>query len=242
VLADLNVGQVHAVDHVRVLVGEPDGNERVRRRPATSLYNHAVGRTTVRESKRGAEGISPALVEAYLCAEHRLLAVAFRLRLAMQLGIPRAYELERRRCRGSRGPLLPSGFNITDEVRMGRVLPFTRPHNASTPQARYPRFTEVAAHIDQIADEVFGTAISLEQGANLYGQVEERLAADDRELLAKLYEATLAHEEKFEHAAYLVGLMAGSGQLPKKVAFLDQRMSPEGAREGDIFDKARTRQ
>jgi hypothetical protein len=126
---------------------------------------------------------------------------------------------------------------------MGRVLPFTRPHNASTPQARYPRFSEVTPHIAQIADEVFGTAISLEEGANLYGQVEEHLAAEDRELLATLYEATLAHEEKLKHAAYLVGLMAGSGQLPKRVGLLDQRLAPEGAPEGDIeeFDGARTR-
>ncbi len=127
---------------------------------------------------------------------------------------------------------------------MGRVLPFTRPHNASTPQARYPRFSEVTAHIAHIADEVFGTTTSLEQGANLYGEVEQRLAVEDREWLAKLYEATIAHEEKFEHAAYLVGLMAASGQLPSGVAFLDQRLEPQGARQGDTdeFDHARTRQ
>jgi hypothetical protein len=29
---------------------------------------------------------------------------------------------------------------------------------------------------------------------------------------ARLYEAVIAPEEKFEHAAYVVGLLAGSGQ------------------------------
>jgi hypothetical protein len=112
---------------------------------------------------------------------------------------------------------------------MGRVLRFTRPHNAPTAQARYPRLSEVSAHIAHIADEAFGSATSLEEGAKLYGELEQRLAPEDRELLAKLYDATVAHEEKFEHAAYLVGLMAGSGQLPDRVAFLDQRMAPDGA-------------
>jgi hypothetical protein len=110
----------------------------------------------------------------------------------------------------------------TDEVAMGRVLPFTRPHNA-TPQARYPRFVEVTAHISHIADELFGADASLKDGATLYGQLEERVPPEHRELLAKFYEATIAHEEKFEHAAYLVGLLAGSGQLLDKVLFLDER-------------------
>jgi hypothetical protein len=116
---------------------------------------------------------------------------------------------------------------------MGRVLAFTRPHDAATPGARYPRFTELTAHVDHLADQVFGTASSLEQGAQLYGELERRLAADDRELLAKLYGATLAHEEKFEHAAYLVGLLAGSGQLPGRVVFVDQRVDSEGAGKDD---------
>jgi hypothetical protein len=126
---------------------------------------------------------------------------------------------------------------------MGRVLQFTRPHNATTPQARYPRFVEVTAHIAHVADELFGTAGSLEEGAKLYGDVEQRLAEDDRELLAKLYEATIAHEEKFEHAAYLVGLMAGSGQLPEKLAFLDQRAAPNEAhtRRAGELDRGNTR-
>jgi hypothetical protein len=119
------------------------------------------------------------------------------------------------------------------EVPMGRVLAFTRPHDAATPRARYPRFTELTAHVDHLADQVFGTASSLEQGAQLYRQLKERLAADDRELLAKVYEATLAHEGKFEHAAYLVGLLAGSGQLPGRVVFLNQRADSEGAGDGD---------
>ena len=117
---------------------------------------------------------------------------------------------------------------------MGRLLAFTRPPDAATPEGRYPRFTELAAHVDHVADQVFGTVRSLEQGAQLYSELSERLTADDRELLAKVYGATLAHEEKFEHAAYLVGLLVGSGQLPGRVVFLDQRVASEGAGEGDI--------
>lgn len=106
---------------------------------------------------------------------------------------------------------------------MGRVLSFTRPHNAPTPQARYPRFVEVTAHITHMAEELMDAKGSLAEGALLYGQLEERLAPETRELLAKFYEATIAHEEKFEHAAYLVGLLAGSGQLFEDHAFLDER-------------------
>jgi len=125
---------------------------------------------------------------------------------------------------------------------MGRVLPFSRPHNAPTPEARYPRFSEVTAHIAHMAEEAFGSGRSLQEGADLYGDVEQRLAPEDRERLAKLYDATVAHQKKFEHAAYLVGLMAGSGQLPEKAAFLDQRLPPRDAHDGDIdeLDEAGT--
>jgi hypothetical protein len=111
----------------------------------------------------------------------------------------------------------------TDEVGMGRVLPFTRPHNATTPQARYPRFVEVTAHISHVADQLFGAEASLGEGTILYARLEERMAPEHRGLLATFYAATIAHEEKFEHAAYLVGLLAGSGQLHEKVVFLDER-------------------
>jgi hypothetical protein len=110
---------------------------------------------------------------------------------------------------------------------MGRVLRFTRPHNATTTQARYPRVSEVTAHISHVADELLGAPQSLEEGASLYRKLEGRLAKEERELLAKFYEATIAHEEKFEHAAYLVGLLAGSGQLAENVVFLDERVSRE---------------
>jgi hypothetical protein len=110
---------------------------------------------------------------------------------------------------------------------MGRVLPFTRPHNATTAQARYPRFVEVTAHISHVADQLFGAEASLGEGAKLYGELEDRIAPEHRELLARFYEATIAHEEKFEHAAYLVGLLAGSGQLHEKIVFLDERHPTE---------------
>lgn len=110
---------------------------------------------------------------------------------------------------------------------MGRVLLFTRPHNATTPQARYPRFAEVTARITHIADELLGAPLSLAHGAELFRQLQGRLAPSDGEQLATFYEAIIAHEEKFEHAAYLVGLLVGSGQMPDKAVFLDERLRGE---------------
>jgi hypothetical protein len=109
------------------------------------------------------------------------------------------------------------------QVRMHRILRVTRPHRATTPQARYPRFSEVAAHISHIAAELFDVQTSLAEGAQLYGDLETRLAPEDRERLARLYQFVIAHEEKFEHAAYVAGLLAGSGQWPEKVEFINER-------------------
>jgi hypothetical protein len=106
---------------------------------------------------------------------------------------------------------------------MGRVLRFTRPHNAPTPEARYPRFTEVTAHISHLADEFFGAPRTLEEGVRIYRDLEQRLSPPEREQLARFYRAIIEHEEKFEHAAYLVGLLAGSGQLLEGSVFVDER-------------------
>ena len=77
--------------------------------------------------------------------------------------------------------------------------------------------------IDHVATDMFDTAASLEEGTRLYRELEQRIADSDRELLAHVYEAMLAHEEKFKHAAYLVGLQAGSGQLHLAVTLHNQR-------------------
>lgn len=106
---------------------------------------------------------------------------------------------------------------------MGRVLRFTRPHNASTAQARYPRFTEVTAHISHLADQNFEATSSLQEGKAIYHELEQRLAPADREQLKKFYDVIVKHEEKYEHAAYLVGLAAGSGQLLDTLVFTDER-------------------
>jgi hypothetical protein len=111
----------------------------------------------------------------------------------------------------------------TGEVRMGRILAFTRPHNATTAQARYPRFTEVTAYITRLADELFAAPTSLEAGIQIYRDLQGRLAPVDRERLATIYDAIVAHEEKFEQAAYIVGLLAGSGQLLEIGPFLNER-------------------
>ena len=47
----------------------------------------------------------------------------------------------------------------------------------------------------------------------LYARVEQRLRPDDHPLLRELFEAITRHHERFEHAAYLVGLQAGNGTL-----------------------------
>jgi hypothetical protein len=111
---------------------------------------------------------------------------------------------------------------------MDRILSVSRPHCVTTPHARFPRFSEVAAHVAHIADELFDVPTSLAHGTKLYGELEKRLAPEDRGRLATFYEAIIAHEEKFERAAYLVGLLAGSGQFPVEVVFLDERhVGPE---------------
>lgn len=106
---------------------------------------------------------------------------------------------------------------------MGRVLHFTRPHNAPTPEARYPRFTEVNARISHLADEFFDAPNTLQEGVKIYRDLEGRLPPAEREQLARFYKLIISHEEKFEHAAYLVGLLAGSGQLFDTSVFLDER-------------------
>jgi hypothetical protein len=78
---------------------------------------------------------------------------------------------------------------------------------------RFPRFDEVGAQIDVQAGRIFDTESSLARLRDLYARAEQRLRPDDRPLLRELYEAVTRHHERYEHAAYLVGLRAGSGRL-----------------------------
>jgi hypothetical protein len=97
---------------------------------------------------------------------------------------------------------------------VGRIIRFEQGRQPlTTPWGRFPRFEEVGAQIDAQAGRLFDSAASLERGSDLYARLEARLAPQDRPLLRELYEAVTSHHERYEHAAYLVGLRAGSGKL-----------------------------
>jgi hypothetical protein len=92
---------------------------------------------------------------------------------------------------------------------------------------RFPRFDEVGAQIDAQAGKIFDTRASLSRGSDLYARVEQKLSPSDRGLLRDLYEAITRHHERFEHAAYLVGLQAGTGKLQGLPPMLDDDRSPD---------------
>lgn len=97
---------------------------------------------------------------------------------------------------------------------MARVIRFDPSFQPGEFQGeRYPRFEEIGAQVDAQAAKLFDSEASLARNRELYARVEARLAADDRPLLRELYEAITSHQEKYERAAYLVGLRAGTGHL-----------------------------
>jgi hypothetical protein len=111
---------------------------------------------------------------------------------------------------------------------MADILRFVPARPAGNPNwRRFPRFDEVGAQIDAQASRIFDTQASLARGGELYARVEQRLAPDDRELLRELYQAITRHHERYEHAAYLVGLQAGAGQLPGLPPVLTDDRSPD---------------
>jgi hypothetical protein len=95
---------------------------------------------------------------------------------------------------------------------------------------RFPRFDEVGAQIDAQASKIFDTGASLSRGSELYARVEQKLPPGDRGLLRELYEAITRHHERYEHAAYLVGLRAGAGKLQGLPPMLDDDRSPDTPR------------
>jgi hypothetical protein len=92
---------------------------------------------------------------------------------------------------------------------------------------RFPRFEEVGAQIDLQAGRIFDTDASLGRLTELYARVEQRLGPEDRPLLRELYEAAARHHERYEHAAYLVGLRAGAGRLEGLPPVLADERLPE---------------
>jgi hypothetical protein len=97
---------------------------------------------------------------------------------------------------------------------VARIIRFEPARQASAaPWGRFPRFEEVGAQIDAQAARLFDSAASLARGSEFYARLEVRLEPQDRQLLREFYEAVSSHHERYEHAAYLVGLRAGSGKL-----------------------------
>lgn len=108
---------------------------------------------------------------------------------------------------------------MADVIRFARSAP-TQPVGDSN-WRRFPRFDEVGQQIDAQANKLLDVAGSQAHYTELYARVEQRLRADDRPLLRELFEAITRHHERFEHAAYVVGLQAGNGTLPGLPPLLD---------------------
>ncbi len=108
---------------------------------------------------------------------------------------------------------------MADVIRFARSAP-TQPAGDNN-WRRFPRFDEVGQQIDAQANKVLDVAGSQARYTDLYARVEQRLRADDRPLLRDLFEAITRHHERFEHAAYVVGLQAGNGTLPGLPPMLD---------------------
>jgi hypothetical protein len=103
-------------------------------------------------------------------------------------------------------------------------------HGGDQSWERFPRFDEVDGHVDAQAAKLFDAEASLARNRELFARVEAHLAPDDRPLLRELYEAITAHQEKFERAAYLVGLRAATGRLEGLPPLKDDRKEdPEPA-------------
>jgi triphosphoribosyl-dephospho-CoA synthetase len=97
---------------------------------------------------------------------------------------------------------------------MARVVSFesgTRARRGG--ETRYPRFGEVAAHIDRVAGELFDATRTLLEGKRLYAELRDMISSDALELLNRFNDTLVVHEEKFEHAAYVVGLQAATRRL-----------------------------
>jgi hypothetical protein len=108
---------------------------------------------------------------------------------------------------------------VADVIRFVRSEPVQPSGKAAW--RRFPRFEEVGQQIDAQARKLLDVAGSQTRYTELYARVEQRLREDDRPLLRELFEAITHHHERFEHAAYIVGLQAGHGTLPGLPPVLD---------------------
>jgi hypothetical protein len=97
---------------------------------------------------------------------------------------------------------------------MARIVPFESGTRARRKgETRYPRFGEVAAHIDSVAGKLFDATRTLMEGKRLHTELRGMISSEALEVLNRFYDTVVAHEEKFEHAAYVVGLQAATGRL-----------------------------
>lgn len=107
---------------------------------------------------------------------------------------------------------------------MARIVPFESGLRARRERdTRYPRFSEVATHIDRVASELFDGTCTLVEGRQLYAQLREMISSEALAVLNRFYETLIAHEEQFEHAAYVVGLQAGTGHLMLASRLISER-------------------
>ena len=107
---------------------------------------------------------------------------------------------------------------------MARIVPFESGLRARREgDTRYPRFSEVAAHVDRVASELVDGTRTLMEGQRLYAELRDMISSEALEVLNRFYETLIAHEEQFEHAAYVVGLQAGTGRLTLATRLISQR-------------------
>ena len=114
---------------------------------------------------------------------------------------------------------------MADVIRFARSEPL-RP-DGNVQWRRFPRFDEVGAQVDAQAGRLFDVAASLSRTTDLYARVEQRLRPEDRALLRELYQSLTEHHERYERAAYIVGLQAGAGQLPGLPPVLQDDRGPD---------------
>ena len=107
---------------------------------------------------------------------------------------------------------------------MARIVPFqpgVPPGREG--DTRYPRFAEVAAQIDVVANELFDATRTLMEGRRLFVELKGMISSQALEVLNRFYDTLVTHEEKYEHAAYLVGLQGATGRVNLAAALLSER-------------------
>ena len=107
---------------------------------------------------------------------------------------------------------------------MARIVPFqSGVRLGRDADTRYPRFAEVTAQIDVVANELFDATRTLMEGKRLFEELKGMISSQALEVLNRFYDTLVTHEEKYEHAAYLVGLQGATGRIKLAAALLSER-------------------